>query len=240
MLKLLRLNHFSLIVVTLLPLSILQANPFTTPLPFKEGIVHYRITGFDKGTETIYIKDFGKKRVIYKSINSKIMHHKEENETLIMIDEMWTYHINLTKKVATKEPSLNKLLIKKFNSLTKEEQDFIEAKKDKYILGMACHLCCVDGVCRYYTNEGHLMLQSQTDILGYQVSTSASSIQQRDINDSLFVLPAGLKIIKKEADETRADKIIQALLKEQVPTAHQHTMHKTLKLLDTLTAQPHK
>ncbi len=196
--------------------SLLHAenNPFKSLLPFKEATVHYSITGSKKGTQTTYIKEFGKKRVIYKNSSSKIMHAKTANDSLIMIDENWTYHINLNTKEAIKEPSLNKLLIKKFKHLTKKEQDFISGKKGKKLLGLACQKESIAGVTSYISKKGHLLLSSETGIMGYKVKTLASSIEIKDINDSLFMLPKGLKITEKKADDKKATEIINALLKE--------------------------
>ena len=189
-------------------------NPFESTLPFKEATIHYSISGSKKGTQTTYIKDFGKKRVIYKNCNSKIMNASTSDDSLIMIDTKWTYHINLSTKVATKEPSLNNLLIKKFNILTEKEQNRILEKKGKTILGIPSQRESIDGVTYYVSKQGRLLLSSETGIMGYKVKTIADSIDKRDINDSIFILPKGLKIIEKEADDFKATQIIKALLKE--------------------------
>jgi len=188
-------------------------NPFESKLPFKEATVHYSITGSKQGKQTTYIKNFGKKKVIYKKSNSKIMHANTSDDTLIMIDENWTYHINLSTKEAIKEPSLNNILIKKFNKLTKKEQATIIQKKGKEILGLATYQASIDGVTNHISKKGDLLLSSETGIMGYKVKTIASSIDKNDVNDSLFILPKDLKITEKKADELKATHIIEALLK---------------------------
>ncbi len=189
-------------------------NPFETLLPFKEATIHYSITGNKKGTQTTYIKEFGKQRVIYKNSNSKIMHAKKANDSLIMIDQEWTYHINLNTKEAIKEPSLNKLLIERFNKLTKKDQNFIREKKGKKILGLDCQEESIAGVTRYVSKKGHLLLRSETGIMGYKVKTLASSIDVNDVNSSLFILPKDLKIRERKADVAKVNEIINALLRE--------------------------
>lgn len=189
-------------------------NPFQSKLPFKEATIHYSITGSKKGTQTTYIKDFGKKRVIYKNSNSKIMHAKASDDTLIMIDEKWTYHINLSTKEATKEPSLNNLLIKKFNELTKKEQATILQKEAKTFLGLPSQKESIAGVSNYVSKRGRLLLSSEAGIMGYKVKTIADSIDKSDVNNSLFILPKDLKITEKKADDLKATQIIKALLKE--------------------------
>ncbi len=202
--------------------SLLHAedNPFKSLLPFKEATIHYSITGSKKGTQTTYIKDFGKKRVIYKNSSSRIMHAKTANDNLIMIDEEWTYHINLNTKEAIKEPSLNKLLIEKFNKLTKKEQDLIRGKKGKMILNLDCQKESIAGVTNYFSKKGHLLLSSETGIMGYKSKTLASSIDIDDVNSSLFVLPQNLQIREKKANLQKATEIINALLKEDKSNAN--------------------
>ncbi len=190
-------------------------NPFESKLPFKEGVVHYIITGNAQGTRTTYIKDFGKRRLIYQKSSSKIMHKGHDNDTLIMMDENWTYHINLTTNEAIKEPSLNKILINKFNALSKEEQQIIHAQKSKVILSYPCIEESVDGTHRFVTKEGHLMLTMDKRIMGYHENITATLIEKKDINESLFKLPKKLKIKEKKADLKRAQNIIDALLEKK-------------------------
>lgn len=64
------------------------------------------------------------------------------------------------------------------------------------------------------SKKGRLLLSSETGIMGYKVKTTASSIEIKDVNDSLFILPKDLKITLKEADELKATKILKALLKK--------------------------
>ena len=205
-----------LIMIAVLNVSFLHAssNPFESKLPFKEGIVHYIITGSTQGTQTTYIQKYGQERLIYKNTHSKIMHQKKEQEALIMITPNWTYHINLLEKSATKEPSLNKLLIQKFNHLTAKQKQKIVDKKSKTILNLPVISYSVMGEQQAITKEGNLLLRSQTDIVGYKVKMMATDIEIKDVNNSLFIVPKDLKIVEKKADTRMADHIIAALLEE--------------------------
>ncbi len=198
-------------------MSLLSANNniFATKLPFKEGIVHYAITGSKRGTQTTYIRDFGKERVSYLHTQSKIMQSDAAEEMLILTTPKWTYHINLTTKEALKEPSLNALLIRNFNHLSKEEQKKITEKKCIPMLGFCARKESIAGVTSYYTKEGNLLLKSSTNILGYKVKKSAVNIEKVDVNNSLFTLPKDLKIIEKNADEKKVSHIINTLLQEK-------------------------
>lgn len=205
-----------LIMIVLVDVSLLHAstNPFESKLPFKEGIVHYIITGSTQGTQTTYIRKNGKERVIYKNTHSKIMHQTKEQEDIIMITPKWTYHLNLIEKSATKEPSLNKLLITKFRHLTTKQQQKILKKETTTMLNLPVIAYSVRGEKRSVTKQGNLLLASQTDIVGYKVKTMATNIEKKDVNDSLFILPKDITIVEKKADESMADHIVDALLSE--------------------------
>lgn len=192
-----------------------RENPYTTKLPFKEGIIHYSISGNTKGTQTMYVRNFGKERVLYKNSESKIMQKKASADTLIMIDEKWTYHINLSTKEATKEPSLNRLLQEQYALLNKEEQKYIQGKIGKTFLGFACRKESLDGRTSYFTKKGNILLFSEAAIMGYKVKTVATKIENTPVKASLFELPKGLKIVEKKADTLKAEKIIKALLKQE-------------------------
>jgi len=61
-----------------LSLPLLAKNPFFKLLPFKEAIVEYSIMGNKKGFQTLYIKDYGEKRVYYKNIKASFLSKKKE------------------------------------------------------------------------------------------------------------------------------------------------------------------
>jgi hypothetical protein len=190
-------------------------NPFSSKLPFKEGIIHYTITGSKQGTQTTYIRNYGKERLIYKNSHSKIMHTAKQDEDIIMITPTWVYHINLLTKEATKEPNINAILIKEFNKLPQKRQAQILKREGKKLLNFSTLSYTLDGVKMTITKKGNLLLHSQSGILGYTVNTIATDIEIKDINASLFSLPKGIKIHEKRADTTQAKKIIEALISEK-------------------------
>jgi hypothetical protein len=191
-------------------------NPFSSKLPFKEAIIHYTISGSKQGTQTTYIRNYGQERLIYKNSHSKIMHTAKEDEDIIFITPTWTYHINLLTKKATKEPSLNTILIKEFNKLPKKSQQKILEKSGKKILNLPTLSFTLNGIKTTISKKGNLLLHSQSSIMGYTVNTMATDIEIKDVNSSLFMLPKGIKIEEKEADVLHAKKMIEALLKENL------------------------
>jgi hypothetical protein len=192
----------------------LQANqnPFATELPFKEGIVHYTITGSQTGTQTTYIKDYGKQRLIYRKSYDRIMHEDNLHETLIMITPQWTYRLNLQTKIATKESNLQTLLKEEFEHLAEYEQAYILTKSKSLRLGFACIPLSIDGTIIEVTKDGYLPLFSKTDILGYSVRTQATKIEIKALDKKVIALPQDIKILEQEADFEEVTHILQSLL----------------------------
>lgn len=199
---------------TLLVVTSLQANqnPFHTKLPFKEGIIHYAITGSQTGSQITYIKDYGKKRLIYRKSYDKIMHADNLHETLIMITPEWTYSVNLHNKEAIKTSTLQHLLEEEFEGLTDKEQENILAHTSSIQLGFPCISLPISGTVTEFTKEGHLALFSKTNILGYSVQTRATKIEIKALDKNIFDLPKEMKVREQEADFGQVTHILESLI----------------------------
>jgi len=57
-------------------------NPWDIRLPFKEAVVHYTIKGMESGTETLYIKDYGRRSAKYHKTSTSMMGVTVNNETV--------------------------------------------------------------------------------------------------------------------------------------------------------------
>ena len=191
----------------------LQANqnPFNTKLPFKEGIIHYTITGSQKGSQTTYIKNYGKERLVYRKSYDKIMHANNHHETLIMITPAWTYRLNLLSKEATKTPTLQHLLSQEFESLANYEQEEILNHTSSLQLGFPCISLTISGTMTEFTKAGHLALFSKTTILGYSVRTKATKIEIKDVDKNVFDFPMNMKMVEQRADFAEVTRILESL-----------------------------
>ncbi len=200
--------------LALLVVTSLQANqnPFETKLPFKEGIVHYTISGSQTGTQTTYIKDHGKTRLIYRKSYDKIMHANNHHETLIMITPAWIYTLNIQTNEAIKEPNIQPLLKEEFDNLADYEQARILTKSTSLRLGFPCISMPMAGTITEFTKDGYLALFSKTTILGYSVRTKATKIEIKALDEEIFELPEHIKITEKETDFEEVTHILESLL----------------------------
>lgn len=186
---------------------------FKSHLPFKEGIIHYTITGTQAGSQTTYIRHNGLEQVIYKKTRSSIMHEASYSDEIIMINPKWTYKINLKTHKAIKELSLSTLFLEEFNALSSSEKADILNQKEYYISGLATIKFSLDGITYYMSKEGLVVLESKAKILGYKSLMKVKNIERCSVDERHFILPEGLDIVEKRSLASRASKMIEALLR---------------------------
>ncbi len=213
-------------------------NIFDKGVGFKEGIVHYRISGSESGIKTMYIKEYGKRRVIYTNTKSKFMKKNSTTDQMTHITPKWIYKINLETNTTTKLPNLKYLLFKRYLVLSKNEKKLIEtnlktlknrslqnlqSNKIQEIGKVVRHLCnieSINGVTTYTAQNSDLILKTETEILGFHTKTVATDIEKKSVNIKIFVLPKNLKIIPKKQKiaelNQKADQIIDYLLSKDI------------------------
>ncbi len=190
-------NHFSLSIMMTFSVSLLQANenPFLTTLPFKEGIIHYTISGSEKGFQTTYIRNYGKERITYRRYTSYVMHAKHQHETLTLQTLNDRYTFDLTTQELSHDAPLVSRLSKQFTQLTKQEQEEMLQAPTTELLNFSC-LTFTDkkGAQVLLSKEGHLLLQSTTHILGFHTRTTATKIEIKPVSSLIFSLPTQLSL----------------------------------------------
>ena len=216
---LLKIKRFLKLFPVFLTLALnLEATIFDQPLDFKEGIVHYQLSG--NGSQTLYIKEYGKQRVIYTENKNNLLN--SDSKKITYITPEWVYELNLASNTSTKIININYLLSQKFKKLTQIEQQRVEKnlqkqKSTKKILGYACNLEFIDGVTTYKAIDMDLVLKSEIDILGFHKSIIATKIEKKEVDDKLFSMFKNLHAkednIQSKELQKKADTIITSLLK---------------------------
>jgi len=197
-------------------------NIFDRGFDFKEGIVHYKISGSESGSKTLYIKDYGKTKVIYTNKKSTFMRKDKSIDNMTYITPKWIYKIDLDKNTATKLPNLKYLLFKKFQDLSIDEKKQVKINfkkqfkgKVEKIAGYECNYKFIDGKNICLEKNSDLVLKTETNILGFHTKSIATSIEKKALDEKIFTLSKNLKIIpslKKERTlYKKADKIINSL-----------------------------
>ena len=70
--------------------------------PIKSGIIEYKVSGLQTGTETIYFDDWGMKEAKYTKTEMKIAGTSQEEDRVTYIDGAWNYTYDAIQKSGTK------------------------------------------------------------------------------------------------------------------------------------------
>ena len=108
-------------------------NPYKNHYPFDTAIIRYKVTGYETGTETLYVKPDSK--ALYINTQYRYLGKMKPRKVLILTTPEYVYNIDLLKKTGSKTKNLKKDLIKEFDSLQKKEK--IIVKKNVDALGTA-------------------------------------------------------------------------------------------------------
>ncbi len=206
-------------------------NIFDKGVDFKDGVIHYSVSGSISGTKTMYIKNHGKRRVVYTNIKNSFMSRGKSKDKIKYVTPKWIYEIDLEKKMTTKLPNIKYLLLKKYKLLSEENKKVISQKLknrsiynvsgfvsdgENDILGYSCKLESIDGIMTHTAKKSDLVLKTQTSILGFNQTVVATNLEKKDLNTDIFTLPKNLRIIdthQKLIDlEKKVNSIIKSLL----------------------------
>ncbi|NOZ09192.1 MAG: hypothetical protein GXO91_10035, partial [FCB group bacterium] len=79
-----------------------QADSLHHRYPVKSCIIDFELNGMQKGRETLYIDDYGKREARYSKTTLGIGDSAKKSNTLMLMDETWIYNIDLINKTGTK------------------------------------------------------------------------------------------------------------------------------------------
>ncbi len=193
-----------------LSLSLWAQNPFFKPLPFEEAIIEYNMSGNQKGFQTLYIKDFGQKKVYYKNIKTSFISKKKKKQEYIIVTPKWVYTL-YGDTTASRTPNFKYLLyiaykdlspkdkkmvlqnLKLINYLPVKSQNFKIAKDFTKINDISCDLLLQNGRRECYGYKGSLLLKSKVKFLGYNSTKILYNIFETKVDPKLFDI-SGLKI----------------------------------------------
>ncbi len=108
-------------------------NPYKNHYHFETAIIHYNVTGYENGKETLYVNsDY---QALYITTQYLYLGKKKPKKVLILTTPEFIYNIDLIKKKGSKIKNLKKILINEFNAL--QEKEKIIVKKNVEELGTA-------------------------------------------------------------------------------------------------------
>jgi len=225
-----KIFFFSLFISTAILAS---SNVFDKNIDFKEGIIHYRVSGSEAGTKTLYIKEYGKYRTIFTNTKSKFMRDQKTIKKITYITPKWNYEVDLENNTTIKLPNLKYLLQEKLLNLPLRKREKVVKNfkklhnksilnlkglvfpKAKKIAGYLCNRESIKGITTYTAQDSDLILKTEANILGFHSNSIATSIEKKSLDPKIFEISKNLKIIpapKKVRElEKKADEIISYL-----------------------------
>ncbi|HJN02347.1 MAG TPA: hypothetical protein QF836_04775 [Nitrospinota bacterium] len=108
-------------------------NPYKNHYPFETAIIHYKVTGYENGKETLYVNsDY---QALYINTQYSYLGKMKPKNVLILTTPEYIYNIDLLNKSGTKQRNLKNELIKEFDRLSEKEKNIV--KKNVKELGVA-------------------------------------------------------------------------------------------------------
>lgn len=208
-------------------------------LPFKRAIIHYDISGSQKGTETLYIQDFGNERVKVTKSKGKIMFVTTTTNTIEITTRDSVINIDMDKNSGTKMTNPQKFMQQEIEKLSKSEREIVmrnletiginmavrmggqvKLKAGKH-LGYTCDLVSLMGSTTYQMSGTPIMLKMESNLMGIKINTVAKKIDKNaSIPADIFQIPEGVNIMyNKEADDMSREMIASMIESMKDPDA---------------------
>lgn len=200
----------TIIAVLLLPVIALAGNnnPWERKLPFEKATIQYTLSGTEKGTETMYIRDYGKDTASYHKGVNTMMGRTIQTDTIHITTPDWVYTFDLLKKTGKKSVNPQKYIIEEYNKLSSADKDKVmknaremgtnigmqgklEMNAEK-ILGYDCDRVTVMGSTIYSIHEAGIPLKIDTAIMGISMQKVATEVNKGFADAKYFEFPAGI------------------------------------------------
>ncbi|MCJ7765785.1 MAG: hypothetical protein MUP09_07590, partial [Thiovulaceae bacterium] len=194
-------------------------SPWDVRLPFKSATIFYEVSGMEKGSETLYIEEYGKKEAKYRKTTGKVMYQIMETDKIEVTTPDWLYDIDMIERTGTKITNPAKVYKQEYKKLTAKEKKTVTANAEKMgknsmggmeatveknaatLLGYPCDKTTVMGTTVYTIHDTGIALKTESKVMGMSSKSVALKLEKGKVPASVFALPKGVTItFDKEAD----------------------------------------
>lgn len=211
--------------------------PWERRAPFREGAIHYEVSGTQQGTEILYIKEFGRLRVKQSQSTMEVLGRTVSTRTREVTTPEWITRYNLSDNWGEKNTNPARLYQQEYEQLSAGEKKVFAANAGKIgpslfenagsivqsrstaILGFTCDQVSFGGFsssCLLHDTD--IPLQAEARVMGVINQLKAVRIDLTSpVPDELFAAPAGIQApVNEEAEAMLRKAIHQAvqILKE--------------------------
>lgn len=160
-------------------------------LPFESATITYRVDGMEKGTEVLYIKDYGRHAAKNRTATMSVMGMKVETNTLELMDPDWVYTYDLNQKTGTRSVNPKKYMKQEYDTLSAAEKkqvmknaeqlsvNFLSGgggkveKNVSEMFGFKVDRATVMGLDTYLIHDTSITLKTSGSIMGMQFNVTA-------------------------------------------------------------------
>lgn len=199
-------------LVLLLPVLAVagDANPWERKLPFKEATIQYVLSGMETGSETLYIRDYGRETATYRVSKTSMMGTSTAKETIELQSPEWVYTFDLTTRTGTKSVNPQKYMIEEYQRLSAAEQKQVNENIQKVglpmaeslggkveqkalkILGYECDRVQIMGTTVYSIHETGIPLKIEANMMGMNMRQEATAVEEKAVSPKYFAPPQGI------------------------------------------------
>jgi len=198
-------------------------SPWDMKLPFEHATISYEITGMESGTETLYIKDYGKYRAVHHDGTTSMLGFTSKARRLEITDPDWHYMFDLEEKTGTKTTNPTKLFNEEYKKLTAAEQENVRKNSEELgismikdfqgqtiekaatILGYECDRTTVMGITVNVIHKTDVPLLTEMNLMGMKAKILATAIDtSAPPAAEAFALPADITAVLDQAAEDGA------------------------------------
>lgn len=195
-------------------------NPWEKKLPFQSATISYAITGMETGTETLYIKDYGRYRALHHEGTGRMLGITTTSRRIELTDPDWHYSFDLEEQTGTKTINPARIYQEEYNRLTPAEQENVRKNAEEFgmsmvkgfqgeivprattILGYECDRTTMMGTTVSLIHNTDIPLLSEFNLMGMKGKTAATAIDTTPPPETAFAPPAGITPVHDpEADE---------------------------------------
>lgn len=194
--------------------------PWEKKLPFESAAIQYSISGLEQGTETLYIRDFGKEQATYSDSTTKIMGMAVQEKSVEFVTPDYVYSYDLQASEGTKMTNPQKHMARAYSELSPEEKKqvlknsetmggaFTEGmggkvqEKAAKILGYDCDkIEIMAGGATFVMHGTNIPLKTEVNMMGMKMITVATSVEVGKVDPKYFEHPKGIEpMVDPEAD----------------------------------------
>lgn len=230
-------GKLGLVLALLLLLPIMAAagnsNPWEKKLPFKAATIHYTISGMEKGTETLYVREYGRETARYHNGKTSMMGTVTATDTVSIESPDWVYTFDLITRTGTKSVNPQKYMFEEYQRLSAAEQkqvlenvkkmslfpgaESMAAKveqKAAKILGYDCDRVQMMGSTVYTLHDAGIPLKTESNMMGMSMKQEATSIDEGDVSAKYFEPPPGIVAVA----DPQADALARSLAQQTMAT----------------------